>query len=221
MRRLPLFLLLTGCPPADVDRGQVLVCLDGGRPAEMEDLDLTVEGTVTAVGAGTGGCAVDVTIEDAAGSATTIGLAVSDHANADVTPALDVAVGDAVSLLYRYRFVWGDTAGFVLSDADGLVVAAEEGYWGGALRDGDVSGLTVTRGEEVLSSEPTDCLPVEGFDLTFAGDDTATLIPVDSTTVSVGGVEVTALAVAAWDHGEPTGCDMSDATGVTAWVVSR
>lgn len=219
---LALLALLTGCPATEiVERGAVTVCLDGGRPSGDDDVDLAISGTVTAVGAATADCGPSVTVEDAAGAATTVALRVTDAAAADITPPIDVAIGDAVELVYRWRLVWGDVAGFVLSDDGGLVVAAEEGGWGGALEAGDVPGLTVRRGDAPVASEASSCQPREAFELVFEADDTVTLVAVDSAPVTIAGVAATALAVAVWDYGESEGCQISDGTGYTSWVVHR
>lgn len=217
---LPLALALAAGCPGGVERGTVVVSLDGGRPPLGDDLDLLLDGTVTAVEADASG-ARSVTVDDGAGEVHTVGLSVGDAADADIAPALDVAVGDAVHLVYRYRFVWGDVAGFALSDADGLVVAAEEGAWGGALQEGDVPGLSVRRGDDVVAREAAECQPLEGFSLVFEGDEAVELVPVDTAPLSVDGAALTAIAVASWDYGESATCQISDVTGYDSWVVHR
>lgn len=219
---LPLALVLSaGCPTETVDRGTVLVTLDGGRPPGGEGYDLMLENVaVLSVTPAAGDAPLTIALEDGA-DVRTVGLSVRDADGVDATPALDLAEGDVVSLVYRYRFVWGDVAGFALHDADGLVVAAEEGAWGGSDVVQAVPGLAVRRGDDVVAREATDCVPIEGYSLVFEGDEAVELVPVAEAPVVVGGAELTAVAVASWDYGESTSCAISDATGFQSWVVYR
>ena len=203
--------------PAGVDRGAIAVCLDGGRPSG-EDTDIQLQGTITEIDAHAGDCTRAFTVEDADGVQSTIGLLVLDADNLDITPDLNVEVGAEVSLIYRYRMVWGDVAGFSVSDSTGLVAAAEEGAWGGALEADDLGGLSVSVGE-LIGSEETSCEPVEGHSLVFSGDEDMELDPIDSDTVVVAGRTLTAHAIAAYEWGAGNGCDISDNTGRTAFVV--
>ncbi len=215
-----LFLALA-CDFDPVEEGSLVVCLDGEDVSMGGDnVDLDVTGT--AVGQVEGGdCQIDLLIEQADGTLAAIGWSLADAEANDLTPDFDVAVGDAVTLLYRYRMVWGDTAGFVLHDAEGAVVAAaEEGRWGNALEDGDVAGLSVSPGE-VVATEATECEPLEGHTLVFEGDNTVEIEPVASETVTVGGADFTAYALRATSWGEGTGCDVSDTTETYAWALSR
>lgn len=217
-----LLLLAAGCTDMVVERGDVAVCLDGGRPTGGGgDIDQVLAGTVSALDAGTDACPWSATIDDGAGTITTIGLGVADADGGNLTPAVDLTVGASVALTYRYRLVWGDVAGFVLTDAGGVVLAAEEGAWGGALADGDVPGLAVARDDTVVATEPTECQPIEGYGIVFTGDEALTLTPVSSGTVLVDGAPLTAMAVAAYDYGESSNCQVSDITGETSWVVVR
>lgn len=201
----------------ELDRGEVLVCLDGGRPIG-EDEDVELGGIVTAVNEGLGDCTQSVTLQNADGDSTTVGIKVLAKDGSDVTPDTNVVVGNELDLVYRYRMVWGDVAGFVLSDSSGPVFAAEEGTWGGALETGDVVGLSVALGEWVATEE-TDCEPMEGHSMVFSADDTVQVTPLGAASLNVGGRRMLATGVAAWDWGEGDGCDVSDSTGRTAWVV--
>lgn len=215
--------LLAGCPLSGketVERGGLGACIDGARaPAEGEVVSLT--GSVTAITPDDPDCGTLITVDDGAGTAHTVGLLVRDADGVADAPVVALEVGAPVSLLYRYAMVWGDVTGFVLTDDTGVILAAEEGGWGGALQEGDVAGLTVTRGDEVVATEATDCMPIEGFSLTFSGDTSVELVPVSEGEVTVGGQPLTARAVAAWDYGQGTNCEMSDVSGYSSWVVYR
>ncbi|MBM4393401.1 MAG: hypothetical protein FJ090_19945 [Deltaproteobacteria bacterium] len=221
---MPLVLLLA-CgsilDPDPVERGSLVVCLDGSRDSSGNDVDIEHSGTVLSLGAASGDCAQEVEIEGDERAVRRVGWRLTDAEGNDVTPDFDVAVGDSVALSYRYRMVWGDVAGFVLLDGDGsLLAAADEGAWGDALDDGDVPGLAVTPGE-VVATEATVCEPLEGHTLVFEGDDTVEIEPIASDSVTVGGAALTAHAVRATSWGEGAGCEVTDTTSVYAWAVSR
>ncbi len=212
--------LVAGCPtPNDASMGSASVCYDpapGGG-----DLDVELDATVTAVDDASSACGDQSTLLDDGGNEIAVGLTLLDEAGADITPAFDVEPDDLVSLLYRYRLVWGSAAGLVLSDDDGTLLAADEGGWGGALEPGDVPGLEVQRGDEPIATRPTDCQPLELFDIAFRADEEVRVSSGASADIALDGVPFTALAVAAVDLGESTNCTVSDATGVTSGAVAR
>ena len=205
---------------AAVDRGDLSVCLDGRRDSTGNDVDIEVAGTVIALDDTPGECSRSVVVDDGLGTVLHLGIVALDADGGDITPDMGVAVGDVVHAVYRYRMVWGDVAGFALTRDGALGAAADEGAWGGALAPDDLPGLAVTPGD-VVATERGDCLPVEGHSLVFTGDDTVEVVPVSSSSVDVDGSPLSALAVAAWGYGEPTGCDMSDTTDVYAFVVTH
>ncbi len=218
--------LLSACvtepPDANiVETGALQVCFEGDGASSGDDADVEVTGQVSNTNGTTGDCSRNLDVHVGEGTVYRVGWTLLDDDGTDITPDFDVAEGDAVTLLYRYRLVWGDAAGFVLRDADdNVVAAADEGAWGSALEEGDVPGLSVSPGE-VVATEATDCEPLEGHTLLFEGDDTVEIEPVDSGTVAVGGAEFTAYALRATSWGEGTGCDVSDTTEVYAWALSR
>ena len=219
---MTLWMLFAGCITEEVERGTVLVCLEGPG-GEVIESELTLRGTVGAASPGSlCDSARTYTVEDKKKGTYTFGFEVRDEQQADMTPQLEVEEGDEVSLLYRDRLVWGDVAGFVLEDFEGvLIAAADEGTWGGALDLGDVEGLAVDRGDEVVSHEEGECQPIEGYEIEFSADDDAVLTPIDAEELSIMGRPFTAIAVAAWDYGDSDDCQMTDVTGVTAWAVFR
>lgn len=214
-------LSLVACLP-DPGDGRIDLCLDdqgGGN-----DVDLEVEGTLGSVDGSTTQCAQStrtLTFDDGEGVTHTLGITVLDDDGADITPALDLEPGATISVLYRYRMVWGSTAGVVVTDAEGLVAAFEQGGWGGALQAGDVPGLEVTVGSEIVAEQRTACEPRQGRELVFGADETVTLTPVTSRALTVDGVGATALALAAYEYGDGGTCNVEDNTGFTTWAVYR
>ena len=218
-----LLALLAACLSKNVDRGTVDICLAASTGDLVLDQELFLRGIVGPADS-TSECEGVRTfsiVGDKKGTFT-FGFGVRDGDGSDITPPLEVGEGDEVSLFFRDRLVWGNVAGFVLEDFEGaMIAAADEGTWGGALDAGEVDGLAVDRGHDVIAREPTDCQPIEGYEIEFSADDDAVLTPVDSEQIAIEGRSFTALAVAAWDYGESDKCQITDATGVTSWVVSH
>jgi hypothetical protein len=217
-----LFVLpFVACLP-DPGDGRLDICLDDEAGGAAVDLEL--DGVVGAIDGATTQCAQStrtITFEDGEGVTHTLGFSVFDADGADITPALDLAPGATISVLYRYRLVFGSTAGVVVSDGEGLVAALEQGGWGGALQAGDVPGLDVSVGSEIVAEERTACEPKQGRELIFAADETVTLTPVASTDLTVDGTPATALALAAYEYSDGGSCSVEDNTGFTTWAVYR
>jgi len=226
---------LIGCQPVEEVTGSpvegtISVCLGGPDGTVIEqDAMILVNGTITAVDTGTADdmnlvtCGTDPThsieIEDGDGALWTVGVSV-DIGGEDRTPTFAVTEGDVVDLDFRSRLVWGTVAGFSLSDDIGLIGAVDEGTWGGAF-EGSVAGIDITRGDDPIASEETSCQPIEHFELTFSADTETTMSAGISGQVMLGDLECEALTVAAWDYGKSKTCSISDATGASAWVLSR
>jgi hypothetical protein len=182
--------------PAGNDPSFSAVGLDGGPKAGVD-----VTGTVMEVRrdqrspcAGADDCAGDVipivvvSIRDGAGGTWTIRLFPALAADSWEASAREL-IGKPVTLKYRYRraFQYPQSVGFVLTDDQGLVMAAEAGPWVSTL--GTDIPLPVRRGETicrmgVCETRPTD-EPFSGpgtplVELVFSGAaDVAVGIPTD------------------------------------------
>jgi len=156
-------------PPVVVNPGEATACLgqtiEKSYPAAYDETpSWAVEGVVLSFGPA--GDAIADALVDCGPSLSqvlrieapdtivwTLGYGIEDPSLGDVSEPLDVAVGDVVSLTFRAVQSFGSAAGFVLTDAEGLVAALEVGTWGGALEPGDVPGYRVEAGEAVMEEE--------------------------------------------------------------------
>jgi len=228
---MSLIVALFGCSELEApDHGSLEVCLagpQGTEPATTADLDLT--GTVTAIDTeinhwnldGCSGASSVLEITDDTGDVWAVGLSVSLNGE-DHTPFFDVAEGDVLDLSFRVRTVWGTVSGFTLSSEDGLIAAVDEGNWGGALQPEDTPGLIVTRSEDPIHSQESDCKTFDTYTTTFAADDSIRLRPMETGAVEVEGLPFTALSVASYDYRDGNGnCHVSDLTGQTSWMIFR
>lgn len=200
-----------------VERGEVEICL-GGPDGQATDVALDFQVTVGGEGE-VAGCEGRL-MTDAEGAEWALGLRVTGAEGEDLGPAIEW--GEVGALSFRDRMVWGDVAGVQLLDWEGaLLLAADEGWWGGAFEAGELEGFSARRGDELVATEPTECEPIEGYTLEFSADEQLSLTPVEEGLLHVGGRAFTAMAVAAWDYGEGAGCSVSDNSGATAWVMVR
>lgn len=127
----------------------------------------------------------------------------------------DLNLGDAVHLHFDSVQSWGTASGFVLTDAEGLVVALEDGSWGPAL-DPSAYPVTVESGA-VAGSDNDGCGRREQYELVF--DDTLALVPGESEVLWVDDeVAVTAWALSNYDWLTIRCTDTSD---VDRWALTR
>jgi len=239
LRTLLLAVLLVACedtgPKPEV--GAADACASAPEALledEEDDVVLDVSGTVTEVLAavpnsefGTGGCAAEVLDRgfrlDVDGQEVLIGFNVRDGAGNDLLPADPVAVGDEVDVLFRSRMVWGSVEGLAVRDADGVVLAVEQGTWGGALEPGDVDGLEATFGEVVAKKDEPSCGHWNGHEVVLTAPDqpAVALEPVSTGPISLDGQQLTAVAAAALTYHEGSGCMISDTTDRLSWALYR
>jgi hypothetical protein len=228
---LPL-LATVACDTPVLELGHATACLAGELPENLYEYDgdnllFEIEGTVVSDEAGampetTMECYWTVervlTIEAGDGVTWSVGYGVEDPEGALVTPALDVAPGDAVSLTYRSVQSFGSANGFVLEDEAGLVAALESGTWGPALEPGDVPGLNVSSGE-MIGTQDSECGTEGHFAWAFEGDEPVEVDPFGEDTVTIGGQAYTAMAVANLQWQGDVQC--TDLAGDEIWAVFR
>lgn len=223
---------LAACDTPVLERGRATACLAGDLPENLYDYDgdnllFELEGTVISDAAEAMPetnmeCYFTIsrvlTIEDAEGTQWSLGYGVENPEGGDDTPALDVDVGQSLSLTYRTVQAFGSANGFVLEDDEGLVAALESGTWGPALEDGDVPGLEVTSGA-MIGTIDSECGTEGHFTWSFEGDSAVDVDPYTQDTVTIGGAGYTAMAVANLQWQGDVQC--TDLAGDEIWAVFR
>ena len=223
--------LVTGCA-APIAEGQIAIC--SSALPEIEESGVVLSGVVAALNDGTVDCTQSITITGQAedDAVVTVGYTLLDADGVDITPALDLAVDDSISGVYRNTLVWGTVEALVLEDSAGLVLAADQGgpwriaaagghgTWGGGLEEGDV-GFSVSLGEEVIASEESECQTKDGYAVVFEADESVSVEPVGSAAIEVDGQALTAHALAAFHRGPGKRCEVSDQTDYLSWAVVR
>ena len=222
-------LALGGCPPPDdLERtapptGALELCLP---ISAGDDTLVAVEGIVVAVDDGASGCGRSVTLEAADGILHTVGWTVFDVHGADRSPAADLDVGRAVAFGMRAHMVFGEVRGLRITDEDGLVLAADEGTWGGGL-DPEEVGFSVEHGG-VFATVEQECRRTDYARLRFSSDEmTVELGPLDEeqdfllVADDAGTEAVSVRALASIQHGPGGSCEVSDQTDTLSWVAWR
>jgi hypothetical protein len=220
-----LGLALVACEPLPISQGTISICSSIESSGESSTTSLS--GTITAIGDSSSECAQSITITKDNGDTETIGLTLVTKTHphrgsisSEITPPFDVEIGDSVDLSFHYLSMFGYTTGFILEDEDGLIMAADEGGWGGALADVE-KGFTVTRAEEPFQITRTDCLTVESYQTIFEGDQSVEIYPLETEAMTVNGQSLYAHAVRAEINGPGKRCEMSDRADQLSWVVYR
>ena len=212
-------LLAIGCSTEEAPLpGALQVCL--ADSAQEPDVALEIVGDVVALDDGGADCTHTLTIEDDEGVQHTVGLSVTDGEGLDATPSLDLAVGDSVSVSMYRRMVFGSVEGLVIEDDSGLVLAADEGSWGGAL-DGSEPAIQVDYSAASIYTSISDCLTTDTHEVELVADSMVTLIPFSTTEIALDGAPLTAYAVNAVQYSDGTTCSVSDKTDVLSWLVVR
>ncbi len=195
-----------GCRPTEV--GVTAACLleDDGTPVWDTGAGVqtfNVEGTITAIGTGGGSNVCDLVVpgriefEERNGVRWVLQYGVFDARGRDITPAVHLYEGDDIALLFRGVDDDHRAFGFVLTDDQGLIGAVEAGDGrGSALLEWDVPGITVRDGVS-LGTVHAPCADEVHHTLVFEGDEGSTAItPVGEGTVTSGGTEFQAQAIA-------------------------
>ena len=162
---------------------------------------------------------VELQLPDDALAHVGIGVAAAEQ---DVTPALDLRAGDAIEVTFLHTLSWRDDRGLAITDAHGLVLAAEEG-WGAdlsVLTDGPLDGvLEVEDAGAWGPSQEHECGRIVGHMLRFDAGVPIEGPPNEEVTLPAGEGMLTARNAGAWDFLGDVGC--TDTWGPTSWVVFR
>ena len=196
--------------------GVVDVCTD--LPAADDTLH-AFSGVVVATDDGATDCTYSITIEDADGARHTVGWSVTDDYGEDHTPAADVAQGDTITLKVRSFMVFGEVRGLLITDEDGLLLAADEGTWGGGLR-AEETGFSMTHGHTVAETV-TECITTTYSEAWLEADALWGLEPLRPLVVDVAGTAHTVMMVSSIEYGPGRQCEVSDKTDELAWVAWR
>lgn len=236
---LPLSVSLAACVDrskvaGEADRGTMALCLGS-------DSDAAIDGEMNTF-AFSGTVAIDTSAADATWSQPTddivdcdvepsrvlevlgddgttwwVGYGHWNEAGTDGTPALEVGVGTAVSVVFQAVESFGSAAAVAIHSDAVLVLAMDKGRWGSAMQDGDVPGLSVALGS-VIETSSDGCADIEDYTLIFAADTGVEAPTGETDEVLLGAVPMTVAAVSAWEYVPPV---CPDGAGEVLWSVWR
>jgi hypothetical protein len=135
--------------------------------------------------------------------------------------AVNPLVGQRLSLMFRYtrNFQYNLSTGFVLSDAAGPVIAAEQAQFVTALKPADLPGFTVTLGEPICG-EAGVCATNVFRSLVFAGTTSTTVGLTEDGSFTISSQGYGARNLGAGTLGATTCADLERASPWSIWRVS-
>jgi hypothetical protein len=236
MRAVLLPLMLAACAGGETATGpgSVGLCFDGPGVGMTEARGLwSVSGEVTSFNTVSdpeiSGCTFVgdvqawVSLVDDDGAAWAVGWSATAGSGVDeqeLTPALDLAVGDRVDVQFSIWNDWATDAAVFLRDADSAVLAAATGYYSEVwpeLTEG--AGLTVTDAGATRSLGDEGCGKASTRALRFEADDRIDLDVWVEGTLTWDGTPLQARNVGAWAFDGEITC--TDVWGPAPWIVYR
>jgi hypothetical protein len=215
-----LSLLIISCSSEDkepVEFGSVIICSDLHQTVDQKYVNTT--GTVTSINQKTdSNCTSSIQFKTVDGKDHSLGVTVLDSFDQDISPTISVEIGQEISVISRYKMVFGSTSGFVIRD-DALILAADDGSYSGALAAEDHPGITVQRDQKIIQVTKEECETLQGHKMIIQGDKKVVLTPVSSDKIVVAGQEMTIMAIRATTTGPGDNCITSDTIDYLSWVL--
>lgn len=133
----------------------------------------------------------------------------------------EASLGETLSLSVRYKKIFQSpvSSGFILSDAAGVVMAAEAGPWVKTLTPTDLPALEVLLGADVCRQTSSSCSLVVESELVFSADTSVSVGPTRDEEFVLGGRDYFARNVSGGRLIQSTTC--SDLEHVSSWAIWR
>ena len=122
-----------------------------------------------------------------------------------------------VTLSVYTQHSFGTSYGLVVEDDDGILIALEEGYWGGALTDVDLP-FTVEKSQNPIAVIEEECVTKTGYALTV-GDDV--MAPYAVYDLTIENMDYKFLSIAAIEYSPGESCQVTDMSDQFSWGVFR
>ena len=213
--------LFTACNPesksSDPAAGRIQLCIPQDISPSMETEEPNIlTGDLIEVREGSGNCAVELVFqtEDAE---HIIGYSILDPEGNDATFVPEWTNIAGVTFSTHISFEFGMSYGLVLEDDSGIMLALDEGTWGGALKDADLP-FEVGQSEDTVGIIEEECMTKTGFTLTIGDEE---LVPFGEFDIAIDDQNFTFVAVSAIEYGPGTNCEVSDKSDEFAWGIFR
>ena len=219
--------LFTACNPEDKSSdpvadndpvaGSIRLCLPEDIQPSMETEEPNfLTGSLVDIREGVGDCSAELVFqtEDAE---HVIGYSILDPEGNDTSFIPDWTSAENVTLSTHISFVFGMSYGLVLEDDSGIMLALDEGTWGGALKNAELP-FEVGQSESEVGFIEEECMTKTGFALTIGDEE---LVPFGEFAIDIDGQDFTFLSVSAIEYGPGQSCQISDMSDEFAWGIFR
>ena len=126
-----------------------------------------------------------------------IGYSILDPEGNDATFIPDWTSAENITLSTHISFVFGMAYGLVLEDDNGIMMALDEGTWGGALKDAELP-FEVGQSDNEVGFIEEECMTKTGFALTIGDEE---LAPFGEFDIGIDGQDFTFVSVSAIQYG--------------------
>ena len=213
--------LLTACnpepTPSEPVSGRVRLCLPENLQPSMETEEPNLlTGNLIDIREGSGDCAAELVFQTEEAEHI-VGYSILDPEGNDASFIPSWTSAENVTLSTHISFVFGMSYGLVLEDSEDILIALDEGTWGGALKNAELP-FEIGQSESAIGSIEEECVTKTGFALTIGDEE---LVPFAQFNVTVDEQDFTFLAVSAIEYGPGTSCEVSDMSNEFAWGIFR
>jgi hypothetical protein len=215
-----LWTLLTACTEEKNEvpiSGTLEICIPEDLvPDSGDGTPIETFGTLEEIRDGTGNCSMEILVNDGETNHT-VGFTILNGDGEDVTPTPSWEIGQSVSMSTHSIFVFGSSQGLILQNDDGVLLALEGGYWGGALTDVQLS-FSVEWGATPIAETVSDCLTTRGFEQLLNED---SFTPFSENDVEMDDHLFNFISISASRFGPGSVCSVSDMSDQFSWALIR
>ena len=164
-----------------------------------EDRTISFEGTVLHINDSnsTTNCSQHIAVELADGSVLNMGYSVVDATQTDVSPELDLEVGQSISGIFKSQCSWGCDTSLMIEDNFGIVLIADQGLNMNSVSS-DIAPIQVQITPEAYQSYIADsCTEIHEFSIAFLADESIEIVPLHSELITIQGQSLHATAISA------------------------
>jgi hypothetical protein len=209
-----LFTACTQDPPPVA--GSIQLCIPDELAPSMETEEPTfVTGSLLDIREGSN-CAAELVFQSE-GVEHIVGYSILDPEGNDATFIPEWTSAENVTLSTHISFVFGMSYGLVLEDDNGIMMALDQGSWGGALKNAELP-FVVEQSENDIGSIEDECMTKTGYTFKIGEDHMA---PFGEFDLTIDEQDFTFVAVSAIEYGPGQSCSISDMSDEFAWGIFR
>ncbi len=211
--------------PEDLELGTMDICMesDDGQLERVSEGSFQVKGEVKPTLLSEGQCQFAsqvIQIEDANGTVWTLGVAVEDDRGNDVTPVIDLKVGQTVHASMEITSSFYVHRNVAIRDDNGLaVVWANDGKEDTTLKPNQLDGMSVEESASIMATANDMCGTMLSKALVFSNESKMTVESGVTAVLDMGGYSINVKNISTWDYDTDYQCE--DAAGDKLWIAWR